>query len=171
MKGRLSGQFQVLSKLSDLAESAVGLSLLFIGIMGIHECTELTASSSSALNQSVNSEGVRVNERRANIQRVFSTKALFLNGLVHGLSLDGAPSLAPAMAMTSWTEAIQFLLSYCGGTMIAMSIAAGGMGELSLRIGRVTDNPNLSRQLSLASSVAAVLIGFYWMIKSLLMHM
>jgi hypothetical protein len=165
LKGRLTGQFQALTKLSDLAETAVGVSLLLIGIMGIHECRGTVVST-----EKTDPLGINSGDRHRRVQRIVSLKALFLNGLVHGLSLDGAPSLVPAMAMTSWIDATRFLLAYCAGTMLAMSIAAGSVGELSMRIGRVANNPDLSRQLSLASSVAAVIIGLYWILKALLLR-
>ena len=33
---------------------------------------------------------------------MYYLRAIFANGILHGFSWDGAPSLAPALAMTSW---------------------------------------------------------------------
>jgi hypothetical protein len=168
MKGRLAGQFKALAKLADFAETAVGVSLLVIGIMGVYECMGTAVNSASGQDSS-ETDPLRVGGADR-VRRIVSLKAIFLNGLVHGFSLDGAPSLVPAMAMASLSEAARFLLAYCVGTMLAMSIAAGSVGELSMRIGRVANNPDLSRQLSMASSVVAVVIGFYWIVKALLVR-
>jgi hypothetical protein len=67
--------------------------------------------------------------------------------------------------MTSWRGALSFLISYCIGTIIAMSIASGAVSEGSLRLGKAVNNPNLPRNLSLASSLVAILIGIYWVIQ------
>ena len=88
-------------------------------------------------------------------------KAIFFNGIIHGLSWDGAPSIAPALAMSSWSTALSFLASYCFGTMAAMSIVAGLIGEGSSRLGKAANSPDLPRNLSLGSSIVAILIGFY----------
>lgn len=88
-------------------------------------------------------------------------KAIFFNGIIHGLSWDGAPSIAPALAMSSWSTALSFLASYCFGTMVAMSIVAGLIGEGSSRLGKAANSPDLPRNLSLGSSIVAILIGFY----------
>lgn len=89
--------------------------------------------------------------------------AIFTNGIIHGLSWDGAPSIAPALAMTSWHAAISFLLSYCFGTMAAMSLTAGIVGEGSIRLGKVVNNPELPKNLSFASSLIAIIIGLYYL--------
>jgi len=65
--------------------------------------------------------------------------------------------------MTSWKSALSFLLSYCFGTMLAMSLTAGLVGEGSLRLGKAVNSPNLPKNLSLASSVIAIFIGFYYL--------
>jgi hypothetical protein len=87
-----------------------------------------------------------------------------VNGIFHGLSLDGAPSIAPALAMASWKSALSYLFSYCFGTMVAMSLFAGVIGEGSLRLGKVVNKPNLTTNLSLGSSIIALLIGIYYLL-------
>ena len=96
-----------------------------------------------------------------------SSAALFANGILHGFSWDGAPSLAPALAMTSWRGTLSFLFSYCIGTMAVMSVVAGLVGEGSVRLGKIAKNPNLPRNLSLFSSAAAVIIGIFWFLRGL----
>jgi hypothetical protein len=41
-----------------------------------------------------------------------SSKAVFLNGLLHGFSWDGTPTLAPALAFPNWGSVLLFLVSY-----------------------------------------------------------
>jgi hypothetical protein len=152
-------KFTFLTKLSSLTEAAVGVSLFFIGAIGIKENLDAMKESK---------EGENGEDEPVGAARLRSSRALFANGVLHGFSWDGAPSLAPALAMTSWRSAITFLLAYCIGTMAAMSITAGAFGEGSMRLGKAANNPNLARNLSIGSSVVAILIGIYWILQAFL---
>lgn len=173
LKGQFTGRFAVLEKLANLAESAVGISILFIGLIGIKESYDAEAEEKSA------EAGVDSTKSKATLSTSSSSsstttpayprssRAIFANGILHGLSWDGAPSLAPAITMASWKSALTFLLSYSIGTIITMSLAAGTVGELSLRVSKVTNNPDLPRKLSLVTSFMAVAIGVFFTLKSL----
>ena len=43
-----------------------------------------------------------------------------------------------------------------------MSLTSAIVAELSSRLGKATNNPNLPKNLSLASSVVAIIIGLFW---------
>jgi cytochrome c biogenesis protein CcdA len=150
LKGTVTSRFKFIETLSSLAENAVGFSLIVIGLLGLKE-NMFDSDSVSAVEDS---------EKPRNFS------AIFLNGVLHGFSWDGAPSLAPAVTMTSWSATMGFLLSYCLGTVVTMSIASGILSEGSKRIGSVTGNPNASKNLSIGSSVVAVMLGLYWVLKS-----
>ena len=156
LKGRMSSKFKFLQKLSTLAESAVGVSLLAIGFLGIKENLE-------ADNPDGHGDGASPDLQLASVK---TSKAIFANGILHGFSWDGAPSLAPALAMTSWRSALAFLLAYCFGTMAAMAVTAGLVGEGSVRLGKAVNSPSLPRQLSLFSSAVAIVIGAYWLVSA-----
>ena len=95
-----------------------------------------------------------------------SIKNTFLNGVLHGFSLDGAPSLLPALAMPSWGSALTFLLAYSFGTMATMSIATGSIADLSLRLGKMVNDPALPKRLSFFSSLIAIAIGAFWILQA-----
>jgi len=158
LKGRMSSKFRFLQQLSTLAESAVGVSLLAIGVMGIKENLE----SDNLVDGHGDGDGTDLQ-----LSGVKTSKAIFANGVLHGFSWDGAPSLAPALAMTSWHSALSFLLAYCFGTMVAMSLTAGVVGEGSVRLGKAINSPALPKQLSLGSSFIAIIIGAYWLFLAL----
>jgi len=166
LKGQFTGKFAVLEKLANLAESAVGISILFIGLIGIKESYDAKETEDNR-----RSHGYDNTANNATIAptQVYprSSRAILANGILHGLSWDGAPSLAPAITMASWKSALTFLLSYSLGTIITMSIAAGAVGELSIRVSKVTKNPDLPRRLSLVTSFVAVVIGVFFTFKSL----
>lgn len=202
LKGQFTGRFAVMEKLATAAESVVGLSILFIGLMGIRESleqgheedpTSVPAPALSAGKAFDLMNLLPVGASTARLAGVSTTStpstpfdastsagskngkprtyaAIVANGMLHGFSWDGAPSLAPAIAMSSWRGAFTFLLAYSLGTIVTMSLAAGAMGELSTRVGQATNNPDLPRKLSLVSSVAAVLIGVYMTAKSTILR-
>jgi hypothetical protein len=154
MTTRLSARFAALERMSKFADSAVGFSLVLIGVLGIRE-------AQAAGEVTLNSDGEEA------VLGIRSNRAILSNGLLHGCSLDGAPSLAPALAMTSVHSAVTFLLSYCLGVIVAMSATAGAVGEGSLRLAKAANLPDLPKRLSMASSVLALIIGVVWVIKSL----
>jgi len=160
LKGTVSNRFKFLQKLSTLAESTVGISLIIIGFVGIKENLEKEEETKVWTDENKVQAGDVTPSTTLK-----SSQAIFANGILHGFSWDGAPSLAPALTMTSWRGALSFLISYCIGTIIAMSIASGAVSEGSLRLGKAVNNPNLPRNLSLASSLVAILIGIYWVIQ------
>jgi hypothetical protein len=102
---------------------------------------------------------------------------ILINGVLHGLSLDGAASLAPSLALGSWSAALLFLGAYSLGSAAVMSIAAGAISALSNRWvsgmapsgssgeGRTTGQ-GASLELARYSSYLAILVGFYWMISA-----
>eukprot|EP01039_Chlorochromonas_danica_P009751 gene9750-10785_t len=172
LKGRLAKQFAFLEKISNLAGSVVGGSLVLIGLLGMKESLEEGAGQHSqeeehqleSIDQSSgqgSSKGRQQSAGRANL-------ALVANGILHGFSWDGVPSIAPAMAVKTWQAALAYLLAYALGTIVAMGSTAGAAGALSTRLGKWTDNPDLPRKLSFASSLLAVAIGFFWIAQALL---
>ena len=134
----------------------VGLSLVAIGLVGIKEVYDSRNEKDSD-----DEEGAQIAAPRTSL-------AIFANGILHGFSWDGAPSLAPALAMTSLSAALGFFLSYCIGTITAMSLVAGGFGEGTVRLGKAVNSPDLPRKLSFISSVLAICIGIFWVIQAFL---
>jgi len=96
-----------------------------------------------------------------------SSKAVFLNGLLHGFSWDGTPTLAPALAFDSWLPVMTFLFSYGLGTVVSMSTATSLIGEGTVKVGQALDKPTFPKKLAQGSSVVAILIGLFWTWKAL----
>jgi nickel/cobalt exporter len=167
LKGQFTGKFAILEKLAHLSESVVGVSILFIGLVGIKESREAEDVEGTESTSTIDGKVV-VTKTVTNKPKSYS--AILANGVLHGLSWDGAPSLAPAIAMSSWRGAVTFLLSYSLGTIVTMAIAAGTLGELSMRVGKAANSPDLPRKLSLVSSLLAVTIGVYLILKSVFMR-
>lgn len=142
---------------SHVTEIAVGLSLIVIGAMGIKEAREwedemVEGGEPHSLSAAASESGVKSAGKRA----------VIFNGLLHGFSWDGAPSLAPAIAVASWTGNLAFLSAYAAGTMGAMAITTTLIGEGTRRAGEIFNRPDIPQKLSLFSSVLAMAIGAIW---------
>lgn len=135
---------------SSAMEIAVGASLIFIGLLGIKEAREFGEEDDE------DESGISTGEDSA------QKRAVVFNGILHGFSWDGAPSLAPALAVATWKGSISFLLAYALGTMGAMSITTTLIGESTRRAGEILHRPDLPQKLSLVSSFLAMAVGIFW---------
>jgi len=153
------GVKKFLSGASHLTEVAVGLSLVLIGIMGIREAREWEQEIGTVQPQSLSAAAADPN---TNTNAEIRNRSVVFNGLLHGFSWDGAPSLAPAVAVATWSGNLAFLASYCVGTMAAMAATTTLVGEGTRRAGQVFNRPDIPQKLSLFSSMFAIAIGVVW---------
>lgn len=112
---------RLVAMMGTWTEGLVGVSLMAIGLLGLKECLldyeEAPAFEAKSAGSAVVEGG---GARGGGVSVVKSGgKAIFLNGVLHGFSWDGAPSLAPALALSSWGSVLWFLLAYCSGTMVS----------------------------------------------------
>mmetsp|Transcript_5991 Transcript_5991/g.10010 ORF Transcript_5991/g.10010 Transcript_5991/m.10010 type:complete len:310 (-) Transcript_5991:114-1043(-) len=146
----------ILAKASSLTEVAVGISLVIIGLMGMKEAREWEHDMEGVQPQSLSAAaadpGVKTAQKRA----------VVFNGILHGFSWDGAPSLAPALAVATWSGNLTFLLAYALGTIGVMTIATTVIGEGTRRAGELFHRPDIPQKLSFYSSILAVVIGLVW---------
>lgn len=138
-----------------MTEIAVGLSLIVIGAMGIREAREW---KDEVQPQSLSAAATPDSE----LKKDAGKRAVMFNGLLHGFSWDGAPSLAPAIAVATWGGNIAFLSAYAAGTMGAMAITTTLIGEGTRRAGEVFNRPDIPQKLSYFSSFLAIAIGLIW---------
>jgi cytochrome c biogenesis protein CcdA len=141
---------------SSATEIAVGLSLVVIGLLGIKEAREWSSEIEQVQPQSLSAAAADAGMKQT------PNRAVLFNGLLHGFSWDGAPSLAPALAVATWRGNLAFLFAYACGTMGAMAIATTLIGEGTRRAGEVFNRPDIPQKLSLGSSVLAIAIGVVW---------
>lgn len=163
LKSRISmstGFGKVLHGASHCLEAAVGLSLVVIGLMGLKEAREWEAELEDVdptPTKSLSAAG-NADEHVTNVRN----RAVVFNGLLHGFSWDGAPSLAPALAVASWRGNIAFLLAYALGTMGAMAVTTTLIGEGTRQAGAIFQRPDLPQKLSFFSSLIAIIVGGVW---------
>ena len=161
--------YKLLPQLTNLADYAVGVTLIIIGIMGIHEARQMDACDSSSkiadeseerlVNGDIETIRPFQHEETESIQydktgrgysysRSFAIPlTIFANGCFLGMSWDGLPSLAPALALYSWKLLFVFLTAYCLGTVCTIGIASGFIGESTKWLSTVT-SADLPRRLA-----------------------
>lgn len=154
LKNQVSGKFmkRFLGGASHVTEIAVGISLIIIGILGMKEAREFEGSANLKSLSAAAAEPAKDTQKRA----------VIFNGLLHGFSWDGAPSLAPALAVATWNSNLAFLVSYAIGTMTAMAVTTTLIGESTRRAGEIMNRPDIPQKLSFASSILAIAIGGIW---------
>jgi hypothetical protein len=162
-------------------EIAVGASLIVIGIMGIKEARDFTYdydiplpsspptlhNLSAAVNVALTDTESKMNTNQQSSGTITTlpslrTRAILLNGILHGFSWDGAPSLAPALALMTWSHTITFLSSYALGTTITMAFVTALIGEGTRQASQIFQRPDLPQKFSFASSILAISIGIVW---------
>ena len=136
----------------------------FPGLLGLME-------SRQAFKEAAESEAPDVCAASNDTKPAGSSTAILLNGMLCGLSWDGAPSFAPALAMASWGSALLFLAAYNLSTIAVMSACVSIIGEGTFRSaeGAQSDvGSTLPVRLSVISSLLAVGVGALWATKGVL---
>eukprot|EP00980_Cylindrotheca_fusiformis_P010625 scaffold2364_cov74-Cylindrotheca_fusiformis.AAC.2 len=145
---------------SHVMEIAVGLSLIVIGGMGMREAREWEDEISN--HQHTQSLSAAASDVTGGVSAQAQKRAVIFNGLLHGFSWDGAPSLAPALAVATWGGNLAFLSAYAAGTMTTMAITTTLIGEGTRRAGEIFNRPDFPQKLSYVSSLLAIAIGLVW---------
>jgi hypothetical protein len=185
----------IMPQLIGLADYAVGITLVVIGMMGIHESRAeksdevggevqvqdcetdgdlflgvalklpANAGEDDCCNPGDNCNQEPVLEKQADPTVLIAT--IFLNGCLLGLSWDGLPSLSPALALDSLALATLFFLSYLIGTVLTMAVTTAIIGESTVWLGSIS-SINLPKRLAFASSLCAITIGACWIVYALI---
>lgn len=163
LKNRLSASSRFLTKVlhgaSSALEIAVGVSLVVIGLLGIKEAREWDEEEAALV---AGGQSLSAAAAEPVPETGLQKRAVIFNGLLHGFSWDGAPSLLPALAVATWRGNVTFLLAYALGTMVTMAVATTLVGEGTRQAGKLFNRPDIPQKLSLVSSAIAILIGLFW---------
>jgi hypothetical protein len=163
---RIGAGNKVLSSLGQVTELAVGVSLLLIGAMGLNEAREWKEEIQTPAPQSLSAAA----QLDVGGFKTAQKRAVIFNGILHGFSWDGAPSLAPAIAVATWSGNLAFLSAYALGTMSTMALATTLIGEGTRRAGEVFHRPDIPQKLSFFSSILAMGIGALWCVLAITKH-
>lgn len=153
LKNQMTASSEFLQKLSSYSSFFVGFNLILIGLVGIYETWGSVGN-------------VHSTDRSNEIKATAPLGLIFGNGLLHGLSIDGAVSLIPSLALDSWYYALTFLLAYA---MSAAAVISAATGVISAGISKLDGfvDSNVPQQLSLYSSILSLLVGTIWSLVAL----
>lgn len=158
-----------LDAIAQWAEVFVGLSILFIGIMGVREASEW-------IEEAENTPGAYGSQFNVNGSVTSpSSASSLLTGIVHGCSGSGhLLGVIPALTMPTLRCASAYLLMFGlgalpalaanhayraeasgvpPGTMGAMSLFTAAVGELSVRMGETLDRPDIPARCAAAAGL------------------
>lgn len=163
--------------LSKYAGVMVGLTLIFIGCLGIYENLfekhdeegkegdakakgQEEAAAAAAASASAAAASVEISPNgTATLKK--DTKgfglATFATGILYGLNPDTLLILVPALALPSKLAAAAYITMFVVGTVLAMSGYTFAIGATSEAVGK--RSPNLTRNLSVGSAVVAIVFG------------
>ena len=131
-------------------DTLVGLSLILIGYLGYRESSTADAGMISP----------------SDPQQKLSGTATLLNGLLHGFSWDGAPSLAPSLVAPNIYHCLAYLVSYSFGVALSMSMATF-LASAGTRYWGKKYGEGVAGRVGRWSSVLAVVVGAVWVIAAL----
>eukprot|EP01038_Epipyxis_sp_PR26KG_P012171 gene12171-16299_t len=168
----LSSSFGEILSMNGMNGVLLGITLVVIGIIGIRENKDSSAEFlnmvDNSLDDSLEAESFSDNKFKAEeLKSNLAYPTVFLNGIVLGISWDGLPSLAPTIAMNSWNEVILFLFMYCVGTMGAMAMSCGIVGEVTIAINHIYQS-NVSGRLAFITSIMSIIIGAFWCLSGII---
>lgn len=198
MRGLVLQKSSLLDEYRFVGDLVVAMTVLVVGGMGVYEARQEALEVKDHSNDNSQEdfdldslrEGYKVtdvhnsdeelalNKTMTHISGVYTSSyrmgfikitSVLLNGLVLGLSLDGLPSLAPAIMLDDWLV-LCFLLSYLLSTLVTMAFATAIIGESSYWISYHTQRHqsiSVSTKLAWLSSINACCIGSCWMVLAL----
>jgi len=158
---------------SKYMEVAVGVSIAIIGATGFQEAREWAHNANNCELDEVDTSA----DPRAAADVVMSqcdepppqdVARTLSNGVLNGICGTGhVLGVLPALAMPSWTIASAYLVCFGLGTLVAMAIVTGVIGELSSRMGSSLNQRAAPATLAMATSIIALTMGSFWTVRAL----
>lgn len=168
-----------LHALAPYMEAAVGASIVVIGVTGYRESREwadsaeqceldlLAATMPGASTEEAHSTaGVVMTHACDEPAPQADVGRTLLNGVLNGVSGTGhILGVLPALAMPSWAVAGVYLGCFGLGTLLAMALFTGVVGELSSQLSEYT--PVAPATSAMVASVGALALGSVWTLRAL----
>eukprot|EP00469_Lotharella_globosa_P009342 CAMPEP_0167786954 /NCGR_PEP_ID=MMETSP0111_2-20121227/9119_1 /TAXON_ID=91324 /ORGANISM="Lotharella globosa, Strain CCCM811" /LENGTH=264 /DNA_ID=CAMNT_0007678473 /DNA_START=30 /DNA_END=824 /DNA_ORIENTATION=- len=156
--------------LSDYLEAAVGVTLICIGAYGLKESRDWYRYRNKKLDD-IEKVTTIEEAHRHDHDHVHTWDlgpyAMVTTGIFHGFSGTGhLLGVIPALLLPSWNSAALYLVSFCLGTTIAMSLFTGIVGQVSMIMRSKMNVPDLPVRLSMTTSVFAIAVGCLWILKT-----
>ncbi|MFZ5624391.1 MAG: sulfite exporter TauE/SafE family protein [Gemmatimonadota bacterium] len=153
--------------LSGWGERLVGVMLVGIGLWGVRKAMRTRVHAHRHEHDGVEHTHVHVHTDPANHEAPGAhahTHAALGVGILHGLAGSSHfLGVLPALAFPTMAQAVTYVAAFAAGTIVSMAVFAGMMGWVATR--RARNGARHYRRLMVACSVAAIVVGGFWLVR------
>lgn len=151
----LRGLFNI-EAFAGVAEWLVGITLIGIGLWGLRRAYSGWIRNDVHDHGEIQHAHIHVANRNSSHRH---SHAAFAIGTLHGLAGSSHfLGVLPALALPTVADALAFLIAYGGGTILAMTLFAAGLGRIASMSHRI-EKPFVA-----ACSTLAVVVGCRWLL-------
>lgn len=145
---------------SAWSERVVGVALIGVGLWALRRSNTLGAARHTHGHEE--HEHLHVTKGPAWLRRLGHAHASLYLGVLHGVAGSSHfLGVLPALALPSTAASAAYITGFGVGTVGAMTVFAAGVGYVSIGLGRRVWP---QRALMLTSSLAALVVGSYWLL-------
>jgi len=162
-----------IEKISNYSEQLVGFVLIFIGLWAFYQ---IFSKSKNHKHLHVHSEIAPVihthnheHSHEKSHQHIHTNSvkknyfSSFSVGILHGLAgIAHFILFIPILGFTEKTDAVQYILGFAFGTILAMTIYALIIGKIA-SLAKQEHNDDFYKGLRLSGGIFAIIIGVYWL--------
>jgi len=158
--------FDVLA-LAHWLDIIIGLSIMSIGIMGVYEVFAERKKFRGDKKDDISLQ--EFEKKRKETHKMDSPKSVIMTGIIQGFSGSGHfLGVIPAIAIPEFLGASLYLLMFCLGTVLVMSLFTGLVGKATDYLIPTGDLKSSADQLALFVSGFAIVVGFCYVLYSLI---
>ena len=142
-------------------EAAVGISIMIIGVNGIAEAREWREDHE----ESAVDGGASLSDVAVDAPGITATLLSFA-GLTATAVREWARDALVELCVAHWPYVLAYLGCFGLGTMIAMALFTGAVGEASVQMGERLNQPDVPAKLSMLTSLFALTMGALWTLRA-----
>ncbi|MEN8125571.1 MAG: sulfite exporter TauE/SafE family protein [Bacteroidota bacterium] len=163
-----------IEKISNYSEQLVGVVLIFIGLWAFyqifsknknHKHLHVHSDQAPVIHTHDHEHSNKNNHQHTHTNSIkknyFSS---FSVGILHGLAgIAHFILFIPVLGFTEKTDAIQYVLGFAIGTVLAMTVYALTIGRIA-SLANQEHNDDFYKGIRLAGGIFAIIIGVYWVV-------
>ncbi|MEN8187941.1 MAG: sulfite exporter TauE/SafE family protein [Bacteroidota bacterium] len=165
-----------IEKISNYSEQLVGFVLIFIGLWAFylifnknsnHKHLHVHSDNSPVIHTHPHKHSHKDDHQHTHENKIkHSYFTSFSVGVLHGLAgVAHFILFLPILGLTSSADAIQYIIGFAIGTVLAMTIYALVIGKIA-SLARKEHNEIFYKGIRLAGGLFAILIGIYWLLSN-----
>jgi len=164
--------FIPIEKIANYSEQLVGFVLIFIGLWAFyqifnkknkHKHLHVHSNISPVIHIHYHQHTNKKNHQHIHKNKIkHSYFTSFSVGILHGLAgVAHFILFFPILGFTANLDAIEYIIGFALGTILAMTIYALAIGKIA-SLARKEHNDDFLKGIRLAGGIFAILIGIYW---------